>query len=58
MLFIKCFFKVSYDLTRAAITVASVIVSKSYNLCHIMATNAKLAIDKAEKKRSAQRLDL
>lgn len=58
MLFITSLFKVTINLTKAAVTVTSVIVSKSFNLCHIMATNAKLAIDKAEKKRSAHRLDL
>lgn len=58
MLFIKSLFKVTINLTKAAVAVTSVIISKSFNLYHIMATDARIAIDKAEKKRSAKRLDL
>lgn len=49
MLFIKCLFKVTYNLTKALVAVTSVLVFKTINQCHIMGTNTKLAIDKLTK---------
>lgn len=49
MLFIKCLFNVTYNLTKVLVNVTSVFVFKTINLCSIMGVHTKLAIDKLSK---------